>query len=376
MNTIRRSLVAISLMLEACSEGEPRSFAATDGGSDATMCTSSAQCDDRIPCTRDLCVVGGVCEHLADNSMCVSPQVCMVGVGCAAPGARRCARTADCEDNIPCTRDTCLVDGVCRNAPQDEMCPTGQRCLATGCGTGMTTPGACRMASDCDDRFDCTEDTCSASGQCINVAQNARCGAGRVCRAGMGCVAERSCSSDADCDDHMRCNGIERCSELACSAGTPINCDDGMACTIDSCVEGDAGMCAHAMDPSCISMSVRSGIYTISPRVQYMCDAIGIPVVNLDRSFFQFSYVGGMLTVNGVPCMNGMQGPTPTGRSFSVSCRHPGTCHEDYRLEGTFTDDSHFNAVFSLTFVEAAPGLCGIAPNCTNQRWVVMGALQ
>ena len=318
-------------------------------------------------------MVGGVCEHLADNSMCVAPQVCTVGVGCAAPGARRCTRTSDCEDNIPCTRDTCLVDGVCRNAPQDEMCPSGQRCLATGCGTGMSTPGACRMASDCDDRFDCTEDTCSASGQCINVAQNARCGAGRVCRAGMGCVAERSCSSDADCDDHLRCNGVERCSELACSAGTPVNCDDGMACTVDTCVEGDAGMCAHAMDPSCMSMSVRSGLYSVSPPIEYACTSVlGTTVVNLRIMQVQFSYVGGSLTINGVPCEMGMRGPVPTGRAFSAECTYPGDCNEIFRVEGNFIDDRRFNAIFSVRF--SGP-TCGLT-NCTEQRRMIAGELQ
>ncbi|MFO0630629.1 MAG: hypothetical protein U0325_34065 [Polyangiales bacterium] len=124
------------------------------------------------------------------------------------PGARRqVAAWLISDDGVACTRDTCLVDGTCRNAPQDSECPSGQTCRATGCGTGTTTPGTCRMASDCDDRLECTEDTCNAAGQCINVAQNARCGAGRVCRAGMGCVAERSCSSDRDCDDGLRCNG-------------------------------------------------------------------------------------------------------------------------------------------------------------------------
>ncbi|MEZ4391067.1 MAG: hypothetical protein R3A48_08230 [Polyangiales bacterium] len=373
-----RSSVPVALALFAmlgCSDSGTRSFGAADAAT-ASACTSNAQCDDRIPCTRDVCVVGGVCEHLADNSMCAAPQVCTVGVGCAAPGARRCARAADCDDNVACTRDSCLVDGTCRNSPQDDQCPSGQRCLETGCGAGGTS-GRCAAPADCDDRLDCTEDTCNASGQCIHVAQNARCGAGRVCRAGMGCVAERSCSSDQDCDDGLRCNGVERCSELACSAGTPIACDDGVACTIDACVEGDAGMCTHTMDPTCMSMSVPSGIYAIAPPVRYMCSSLlGTPVINLNISNLQFSYVGGMLSVNGVPCMEGMRGASPVGQSFSVSCRNPGSCHEDYRLEGNFIDGRRFNGTLTLTFVDALPPLgCSAAPECTNQRWVVSGTL-
>lgn len=363
------TILAAALLIAGCSDPTPARFVPADAGAGA-MCTSSAQCDDNIPCTRDLCVVGGVCEHLTDNGMCAAPQVCVAGVGCAASGARRCARTADCEDNVPCTRDTCLVDGVCRNAPQDEMCPSGQRCLATGCGTGMTTPGGCRMASDCDDRFDCTEDTCSASGQCVHVAQNARCGAGRVCRAGMGCVAERSCSSDADCDDHLRCNGIERCSELACSAGTPVNCDDGMACTVDTCVEGDAGMCAHAMDPTCMTMAGRSGLYDLMPSISYACPGF----LDLNLQQMQFTRAGGRLTVTGGPVP--MSGPAPTGMAFAVEGqRGMGLdCIEVYRLEGNFTDETNFVATLSFGYPPALRGICALV--CAEQRWMVRGRLR
>ncbi len=369
--TSPRFFALFSLLAVTCS-GDPPARFGSDAGT-AAACSSNAQCDDRIACTRDVCVVGGICEHLTDNAMCTAPQVCTVGVGCAAPGARRCARVSDCDDSVACTRDTCLVDGTCRNTPQDSECPSGQTCRATGCGTGMTTPGTCRMASDCDDRLECTEDTCSASGQCINIAQNARCGAGRVCRAGMGCVAERSCSSDRDCDDGLRCNGAERCTELACAAGTPVNCDDGMACTIDTCVEGDAGMCSHVRDPSCMSMGVRSGRFVIEPRINYACySLLGSLAVQVDVSEFQFSTAGGVLTINGANCAL-EQRPAPTGRTFDATCPVQGSCPEIFRLQGNFTDDTHFNGVLSLSF----PGNCNLlGTNCLPQSWVVRGTLQ
>ena len=369
---LRAILVSLGVLV-ACSDSSGPRFGAGDASA-MSACSSNAQCDDRIACTRDVCVVGGVCEHLVDNSMCTAPQVCMVGVGCAAPGARRCARTADCDDSVACTRDTCLVDGTCRNTPQDSECPSGQTCRATGCGTGMTTPGTCRMSSDCDDRLECTEDTCSASGQCVNVAQNARCGAGRVCRAGMGCVAERSCSSDRDCDDGLRCNGAERCTELACAAGTPVNCDDGMACTIDTCVEGDAGMCSHAMDPSCMSMAGRSGLYQLSPAIQYSCPGF----LDLRLQDVQFSRAGGRLTVTGGPAP--MTGSLPTGRAFTVTGMRGnpdagiGECLELFTMEGNFIDDRSFVAVLSFGYPPLVRGLCSLV--CGEQRWMVRGTLQ
>ncbi len=49
-----------------------------------------------------------------------------------------------------------------------------------------------------------------------------------------------SCQSDGDCDDGLFCNGAETCNlgTGACEAGTAPNCDDGVSCTDDSCNEG------------------------------------------------------------------------------------------------------------------------------------------
>ena len=46
------------------------------------------------------------------------------------------------------------------------------------------------------------------------------------------------CQDDADCSDGLFCNGVETCVDDACLAGTPVDCDDGVACTADSCNEG------------------------------------------------------------------------------------------------------------------------------------------
>jgi hypothetical protein len=102
-----------------CGEPAPPRFfdgdASTAPDATGTTCTSNAQCDDRVACTRDLCLVGGVCEHMPDGPMCVTTP--------------RCMRAADCDDRVPCTRDTCLVDGTCGHTAQSEMCPVGQASL-------------------------------------------------------------------------------------------------------------------------------------------------------------------------------------------------------------------------------------------------------
>ena len=54
--------------------------------------------------------------------------------------------------------------------------------------------------------------------------------------------AAPECHVDGDCDDGRACNGSERCSVGACVSGTPMHCDDGVACTIDACSEA-VGRC-------------------------------------------------------------------------------------------------------------------------------------
>lgn len=53
------------------------------------------------------------------------------------------------------------------------------------------------------------------------------------------------CTTDLDCADALTCNGTERCLGGMCSAGSALDCDDGFACTVDSCVE-PGGTCSNA----------------------------------------------------------------------------------------------------------------------------------
>lgn len=58
-----------------------------------------------------------------------------------------------------------------------------------------------------------------------------------------GCVFT---SNDANCDDHRFCNGAETCSTtLGCRGGTPPNCADAVACTVDAC-NASSDTCTHA----------------------------------------------------------------------------------------------------------------------------------
>ena len=59
-----------------------------------------------------------------------------------------------------------------------------------------------------------------------------------------GSDADTRCDVDADCDDRRACNGVETCVASQCMAGAPVLCDDGIACTVDACLEEVRG-CAY-----------------------------------------------------------------------------------------------------------------------------------
>ena len=57
------------------------------------------------------------------------------------------------------------------------------------------------------------------------------------------------CTSAATCQDGLACNGVEGCIAGTCRPGTAIACDDGIACTTNSCTE-PGGACAFARNDS------------------------------------------------------------------------------------------------------------------------------
>ena len=61
-------------------------------------------------------------------------------------------------------------------------------------------------------------------------------------------VGPVECETSVQCDDGDTCNGLETCDQLTglCKDGTPLDCDDGVDCTVDTC---DAVFgCAHETD--------------------------------------------------------------------------------------------------------------------------------
>ncbi len=173
-------------------------------------------------------------------------------LGCATGGRseRRTSRDSDAgtplRDAEPVSRDggdgvdsgpgaDCTTDAEC----DDGLACTGtERCAGGRCATDPH-PG-------CDDGVACTVDRCGEpGGECTQLPDHTMCPGTQICDATEGCVSPPPCTTDAECNDGVTCNGAETCDPaLGCRSGTPVSCDDGVACTTDVCNE-PGGTCTH-----------------------------------------------------------------------------------------------------------------------------------
>ncbi|MBW2462171.1 MAG: putative metal-binding motif-containing protein, partial [Deltaproteobacteria bacterium] len=157
---------------------------------------------------------------LDDFSDGAAPADSGVDADAIVPG---CSVDADCDDGLFC-------DGV-------ELC-RGSICVEG-------------MAPFCDDGVDCTEDSCvEADRSCQFVPAPDRCPEGTMCDPVLGCEG-RECRTSRDCDDRFVCNGAEECLDGFCMPGRPLDCNDGIDCTVDECSEAAGGCSLTPVDLRC-----------------------------------------------------------------------------------------------------------------------------
>lgn len=288
--------IGSALLIDTCSYPSTIPNSAPSDCIRQAECTTNADCDDGSECTIGECLAGA-CTYrpdtgapCSDGLYCNGDEVCNE-LGVCAPSTPR-----DCDDGVSCTLDSCdeLTDS-CINDPRSSLCDNGQYCDgAEVCDPLLDCqPGT---APNCDDSVSCTVDTCNeATDACDHSPIDAACsdglycngaetcdpldgcqaGTGPDCDDGIACTMD-SCDESADdcahtptdavCSDGDYCNGIETCDALnGCEAGTPPTCDDGIGCTVDACDEViDA--CTHLPDNgSCGDGAFCTGIEICDP---------------------------------------------------------------------------------------------------------------
>jgi hypothetical protein len=204
-------------------------------------------CDDDDPCTADTCdpAVGCVTVDSPEGTPCSTATVC---AGTCAGGECSGGLPIECDDGNPCTSDACDPgSGDCTHddRPDGAACDDGDACTAGEACTGGDCAGG--TATVCDDENACTLDGCAPGTGCahVAVADGTSCGDGNACNGDESCVAGTCLRGGAppDCyDDNPctidSCNPLTGCTSAAVPAGTI--CDDDNACTSGETCSGAA----------------------------------------------------------------------------------------------------------------------------------------
>lgn len=243
-----------------------------------TECDNDFQCADKISaaeCEVAKCV-SGTCEAVPAPA----------GTACQAGGAGECERGA-CDNAGTCAQVIDAEDGTpCRPNEWNE-------CDGFQCQDGVCVDW---QIQTCDDDNPCTDDSCQAGTGCVFTPNTKPCNdlnpctANDVCTDGdcAGSGNQCQCDTDADCvqfDDGDLCNGVLECvagicqldegSEVTCESSdecqtaacnpatgacesTPVDdgtvcddgdeCTDGDACVAGVCEPGETNVCAET-DP-------------------------------------------------------------------------------------------------------------------------------
>ncbi len=235
----------------ACDDGDPCSNGdtCTDG---ACKAGSIVDCNDKNPCTTDLCDGKGGCTHpaVADKTACDDGDPCTLLDMCMTGACK--ASAIDCNDKNDCTADSC-VGGVCKYVNIAGSCDDFNGCtIGDTCSAGKCEPG---KAVDCTvDTKGCGSGVCKSTGSATYACTIAAQPDGTACNAdNNGCTVGDACKTGAcvvgaakDCSGSSSKDGCQvgTCQSLSATtnACTPVPAALGTSCNADSngCTQGDA----------------------------------------------------------------------------------------------------------------------------------------
>ncbi len=186
------------------------------------------ECSGDEDCVADVCFggtcVGGVCrfEPLTgsacdDGNACTPTDVCREGV-CEGSGR------LECLDADPCTEDRCLPSVGCDHGP--KTCDDGSACTTDECRPGV---GCVATAITCSTNESCAVAVCEpAIGCTTRPADGGACDDGRACTTD-SCVAGECVGVATGCDDDNGCT-VDSCSSVGCEHTPIVGCANDEAC--------------------------------------------------------------------------------------------------------------------------------------------------
>ena len=299
---------------QACDPGNPCVLEATcteEGAcsgqwdTENCPCTEDTDCVDAFSCTQAFCSQEtGSCQFPLVPNSCLIEGICYFGAATnPATVCQRCDPAVNpnawtevvCNDNNPCTEDSCDVAQGCVGTPDDALtCDDGDPCSSDDHCEGGSCAGTCECVEDSDcagvelpipPRF-CQHTVCT-NFKCVVVADAAKDGAGcddtdacttgEVCGGGT-CAAgvAVSCDAPADSCSSVACNPTTgACDESYADAG--VGCNDGDACTVEDLCDGTGGCAGTLKDCSafaddCNAAECVNGACIPSPLDGVTCD--------------------------------------------------------------------------------------------------------
>nr|MBA4404996.1 hypothetical protein [Nanoarchaeum sp.] len=278
-----------------------------------------------------------------------------VTYACSGNDAVQTSVNCDNSDGWYDTGLTRVVDiSQCTEQEQKQQIYTDFSCSVSGCvNTTSTTQwinsGAVRNKAEgltCDDGLYCSVNDACSVGNCTGVA--------RPVDDGVSCTTD-SCNEATNtvihtpvnslCSDSLWCTGTETCSAtLGCQAGTPINVNDGITCTTDSCNEANDTVIHTPVNSLCSDSSYCNGDETCSAALgcqagsaiicadAFSCTADSCNEVNDNCQYIptdSLCALGQVCNINYFPPSTGGCGviTTCTGQPNGVSCNDGVFCN-------------------------------------------------
>ncbi len=175
-----------------CDAPEPATEICNNVDDDCDGKTDENVCDDANSCTLDACDPKGGgkdgCSHAAnDNFVCNDGDLCTTGDVCAASVCNGIA--VICDDKNPCTSEVCEAAKGCTETALSGPCDDGNACtLGDTCSGGQCKSGPPPSCSDGVLNGGETGKDCGGKGSCALPACP-------VCGAGLGCKDNTDCAS-------------------------------------------------------------------------------------------------------------------------------------------------------------------------------------
>ena len=225
---------------------------------------NKAQTQDRISELRQKCgyqtlVTDYYYVSFLENSAMVEAWVYQktMKVACVHRHDDQCSVNADCEDGLPCTRDVC--EGIPKVCVKEKIkeCVGGDGCCPQGCSYAVDydcPEDECLSDLDCDDYNASTRDVCSGRPRACSHEAITRCENGDgYCPEGCNYENDTDCEI-GECETDADCNDGDGSTRDYCS-GTPKVCYHEIA---RECVDNDdycPPNCNYRTDNDCVAAS-------------------------------------------------------------------------------------------------------------------------